>query len=387
MRLAIIPLFFLLATTAMAEPNPLPGWALGPFERPEGVNPVIAPQGTRFDCPVSHKPVTWEANDTFNPAAIVKDGKIYVFYRAEDMFGKGIGGRTSRIGLAESSDGIHFTRRAEPVLFPAEDDQKANEWPGGCEDPRIVEREDGTYVMAYTQWNRQVPRLAIATSKDLIHWTKHGPAFATAHGGRFKDQASKSGSILTRLAGDRLITAKIDGKYIMFGGESPAYLCTSDDCIAWTPVLNDKGGKTNTFAPRQGTFFSLLTEPGPPALLTDQGIVLMYNGKNAAGANGDQRFNAGVYAAGQVLIDPKNPAKALDWLKVPFFRPMLPYEASGQYAAGTVFIEGLVHFQKKWFLYYGCADSRVSVAVWDPAKPGQADPLPEPPAGKQPGQR
>ncbi len=62
---------------------------------------------------------------------------------------------TSRLGLAESADGIHFTRRAEPVFFPAEDDQKAREWPGGVEDPRIVEREDGTYVLTYTQWNRE----------------------------------------------------------------------------------------------------------------------------------------------------------------------------------------------------------------------------------------
>lgn len=373
----------LLATcvlaVAAAEPNPLPAWALGPFVRPAGVNPVIAPLDTSFTCPASGKPVKWESNDTFNPAAIVRDGKVYVLYRAEDAFGKGIGERTSRIGLAESADGIHFTRRAEPVLFPGDDDQKGNEWPGGCEDPRIVEREDGTYVLAYTQWNRQVPRLAIATSKDLVHWTKHGPAFAKAHGGRFKDRASKSGSILTKLVGDRLIAAKLDGRYIMFGGESPAYLCHSDDGINWTPVLNERNDLTICFAPKRGTFFSTLTEPGPPAVLTDQGIVLLYNGKNAGGANGDRRFNAGVYAAGQVLIDARDPAKAVDWLKAPFFRPMVPYEASGQYAAGTVFIEGLVHFQKKWFLYYGCADSKVSVAVWDPANPGQADPLPDAP--------
>ena len=35
---------------------------------------------------------------------------------------------------------------------------------------------------------------------------------------------------------------------------------------------------------------------------------------------------------------------------------------------GTVFIEGLVFHNQKWFLYYGCADSRVAVAVYDPSK-------------------
>jgi predicted GH43/DUF377 family glycosyl hydrolase len=55
---------------------------------------------------------------------------------------------------------------------------------------------------------------------------------------------------------------------------------------------------------------------------------------------------------------------------------MEPFEKSGQYVNGTVFIEGLVYFQNKWFLYYGCADSKVGVAVYDPTAPAPADPLP-----------
>ena len=107
----------------------------------------------------------WEALHTFNPAAIVRDGKVYVLYRAEDDSGTmQIGMHTSRLGLAESEDGIHFTRTGEPVFYPAEDDQKAREWPGGVEDPRIVEREDGTYVLTYTQWNRETYSVGIATS-------------------------------------------------------------------------------------------------------------------------------------------------------------------------------------------------------------------------------
>ena len=50
-----------------------------------------------------------------------------------------------------------------------------------------------------------------------------------------------------------------------------------------------------------------------------------------------------------------------------------PFEKSGQYVNGTVFIEGMVYFKHKWFLYYGCADSRVAVAVYDPAKPAGPD--------------
>lgn len=43
-------------------------------------------------------------------------------------------------------------------------------------------------------------------------------------------------------------------------------------------------------------------------------------------------------------------------------------QKSGQYLDGTVFIEGLVYYKKKWYLYYGCADSKVGVAIYDPSK-------------------
>ncbi|MRY91474.1 hypothetical protein GKD63_23830, partial [Parabacteroides distasonis] len=99
-------------------------WTLGPFLRPEGVNPVISPLPTEFYCPMRREQVKWEESDTFNPAATVKDGKIVVLYRAEDNSAQGIGKRTSRIGYAESKDGIEMKRLGNPVLFPAEDNFK-----------------------------------------------------------------------------------------------------------------------------------------------------------------------------------------------------------------------------------------------------------------------
>src|ERR1035438_5753917 len=128
-------------------------WVIGPFARPANGNPVIAPRAeSEFKDPLLKKPAHWEALHTFNPAAIVREGKVVVLYRAEDDSGAmAIGGHTSRLGLAESQDGIHFTRRAEPVFFPAKDKQEAREWPGGVEDPRIVEREDGMYVLTRSE--------------------------------------------------------------------------------------------------------------------------------------------------------------------------------------------------------------------------------------------
>src|SRR5215212_1283944 len=100
-------------------------WMFGPFEKPSHVNPVIAPnQTSEFLSPMTDSIVSWEEYATFNPAAVVKDGKVYVLYRAEDATGKAeIGHHTSRIGLAESTDALRFTRRSAPVLFPDKDAQ------------------------------------------------------------------------------------------------------------------------------------------------------------------------------------------------------------------------------------------------------------------------
>ncbi|MDR3309318.1 MAG: glycoside hydrolase family 130 protein [Tannerella sp.] len=362
--------------TVQSQTNPLPEWALGGFVRPSDVNPVIAPNpANRFYCPMRQEFVGWEESDTFNPAATVKGDTIYVLYRAEDNSATGIGKRTSRIGLAKSADGVNLQRRDTPVMYPTDDAVKEYEWPGGCEDPRIAVTDDGLYVMMYTSWNRKTPRLSVATSRDLLTWEKHGPAFAEAYNGRFKDMACKSGSIVTKIVNGKQVITKVNGTYFMYWGEAMVAVAVSDDLIRWTPVLGDNDKIRGLVYPRERYFDSALTECGPPAILTDNGIILLYNGKNQTNEKRDTRFNAGTYSAGQVLFDSVNPYKVIARLDVPFFRPVADFEKSGQYVDGTVFIEGLVFHRNKWYLYYGCADSRVGVAIYDPMHPEVGDPV------------
>lgn len=354
-----------LAASACAEPAATaPEWAWTGFRRPEGANPVIAPDtATRFFCPLRREWVAWQEGDTFNPAAAVHDGRVVLLYRAEDRSGEGIGQRTSRLGCAFSDDGVHFERLSEPVFYPDVDSQTALEWPGGVEDPRIVQTDEGLYVMFYTQWNRRQARLAVATSRDLLTWHKHGPAFAKAHGGRFRDAFSKSASPVTRVDGGRQTVARIDGRYWMYWGEQFVNVAVSDNLTDWTPLLGPDGELLRVLEPRDGYFDSELTECGPPAVVTDAGILLLYNGKNAAGKCGDGAYTPGSYCAGQALFDAADPTRLKGRLDKPFFVPEADFERSGQYPAGTVFIEGLVLHDGRWFLYYGCADSRVGVAV------------------------
>ncbi len=341
------------------EPQNLPSWALGPFIRPEGSNPVLeASRESTFQCPVLQAPVHWEALHVFNPAAIVKDGRIFLIYRAEDDSGQmKIGGHNSRLGLASSTDGIHFQKHPIPVLYPDNDSQRWREYPGGVEDPRIVEGPAGQYVLTYTQKHSFLSRLAIATSSDLMHWTKHGGAFPKFGVARFAPY-TKAGSIVCAIDDGRLQAALIQGKYWMYWGVRALHVATSTDLIHW-----QAGGRI--IRPRPGHFDSILNEAGPPAVLTDQGIVLIYNGKNHA-TNGDASLPPHFYTGGQLLFDKENPTKCIGRLDTPFFKPELPFEVTGQYKAGATFLEGLVYFQEKWFLYYGCSDSVIGGAIWNP---------------------
>ena len=349
-------------------------WALLPFEKIDTVNPVLGPGTGVFADPILHKTIKWEEKDVFNPAIVVRGDTLIMLYRAEDSIGKYAG--TSRIGLAKSTDGLHFTRMPSPVFFPANDAQKKYEWEGGCEDPRVVEDSAGTYYMMYTAYDGDKARLLVASSKDLLHWTKYGPAFSTAYGGKYLNKWSKSGSVVSVYKDGKITAVKINGKYWMYWGDVNINAATSDDLVNWQPLEMNAGEKPAialrhnsvetpdlkiVIGPRPGKFDSDIVEPGPPAMLTSKGILLIYNGRNIPSI-GDTTLAEGTYSAGQVLLDKNNPATVLQQQDHYFLTPDKAYEKTGQ-VNFVCFVEGLANFKNKWFLYYGTADSKIAVAV------------------------
>ena len=355
-------LLLIVLTFGCGNPHSIK-WDFKSFYKP-AENPVLKADSTfTFTDPITREIVRWQKADVFNPAAIVRNNKVYLLYRSEDNPAAILGGRTSRIGLAFSEDGLHFTKYPTPVLYPDSSEFMKYDYPGGCEDPRIVQTGDSLYVLAYTSWNYKIARLSIAFSKDLIHWEKKGPAFAKAYDGKFLDTWSKSGSIITKMEGDRQVAAKINGKYGMYWGENFVNLAWSDNMIDWYPVLNEKGDLKALISPRKGKFDSSLTECGPPAIIRDDGIVLFYNGKNSEGEDSDIKLPKGTYSVGRVVFDISNPEKVISRSDTCLLKPTLPHELSGQYKSGTTFSEGLVYYNEKWFLYYGTADSFVGVAI------------------------
>ncbi len=376
--IAVFGLLLLAACTA-GTAEPTHSWAFPYFEKVDSLNPILSPSpDLSFKEPITGKSLYWEARNVLNPTAVVRNDTVYLLYRAQDSMG------TSRIGMAFSLDGLSFTKLPEPVFYPDNDSMKVREWNyrkfeedfpdensadcyfcyfDGVEDPRIVEREDGRYFMTYTSYDGKIARLSLASSPDLKSWVKHGLVLADA---RYKDTWSKAGAIVSEQVGNRIVARRIDGKYWMYFGDTNLFMAYSDNLIDWTVAEDaERGERISVLHPRKGKFDSRLVEPGPYALYTEDGIVLIYNGSNAENYN-DPELPVFTYTAGQALFDTEYPYLLRDRTETYFIRPDKPYERLGE-VNEVCFVEGLAYFQGKWFLYYGTADSKVAVAVYDPA--------------------
>ena len=331
-------------------------WTLQPIVKLNKHNPVLEPNsGSEFFCPVRKQQVRWEEKDVFNPAAVVRDNEVWLLYRAQDRLGQP--GGTSRIGLATSRDGLAFSRTSGPVLYPDNGPMKIYEWEGGCEDPRIVRREDGVYLMTYTAYDGKVARLCVASSPDLVKWEKHGLAFQNS---KYRDLWSKSGAIVSELRKGAIIARQVKGKYWMYWGDTDLFLAHSEDGLHWTPLEDKKRQLVPVLQPRAGFFDSRLVEPGPFALWRKNGILLLYNSANSA-SSGDKSLAADTYSVGQALFLPSRPEQLAARANGYFMTPVQAYEMNGQ-VNNVCFLEGMVWFKNRWLLYYGTADSKIAVA-------------------------
>jgi len=322
-----------LLAASLAFATPTLDLPFGPWQRASD-GPILSPQGT-----------TWESAGTFNPATVIRDGKIFMLYRAQDASG------TSRLGYAESTDGIHFTRRPKPVLSPETDYEKD----GGVEDPRL-QKFDDTYYLTYTAYNKKDAQLCLATSFDLIHWERKG-VILPAYRGNWNKGWTKSGAI---------VPEKIDGKYWMYWLGTAADktdqmgLSYSSDLIHWTEAT-----KSPVLPRRPGKFDSRVVEPGPPPILAGQGIVLIYNAA-------DDKL---VYRTAVAIFDRNDPRKLLYRSDAPIFAPEKEWEKVGQ-VPNVVFVESMLPLEQRTIegktdlkpsrgsfrFYYGAADKYVGVA-------------------------
>jgi predicted GH43/DUF377 family glycosyl hydrolase len=209
------------------------------------------------------------------------------------------------------------------------------------EDPRLQKFGD-TYYLTYTGYNKKDAQLCLATSHDLIHWDRKG-VLLPAYKGNWNKGWTKSGAI---------VPEKIDGKYWMYWLGTAADktdqmgISYSTDLLHWTEAT-----ETPVLPRRAGQFDSRVVEPGPPPIVTQSGIVLVYNGA-------DDEL---IYRTGAAVFDRKDPRKLLSRTDRPIFAPEKEWEKVGQ-VPNVVFVEGMVCQGKRWLFYYGGADKDVGVA-------------------------
>ncbi|MDZ7265786.1 MAG: glycosidase [candidate division KSB1 bacterium] len=298
---------FVASGGTLAQHVRLPFLPLQPYEG----NPILRPLGT-----------TWEAAAATNPAAVVKDTTIYLFYQAKDRSGAGRWHGTSRIGLATSVNGLQFTRESQPVMVPTHD----YETPGGCENPHLVEIE-GVYYLTYDAFDSVTRRLALASSRDLRHWIKHGLVFP-------EEKESSHGVIAPQKSNGRYFMYFSDGKNLR--------LAYSENLLVWqaeaTPVMQ----------PRPGKFDELAVAPAFSPVLIGSEMVLFYNGLDPARRS----------QPGQAVFALANPGQVLLRSERPYLSP-LPWHAD----ESAVRLSALVRLKEEYFLYFGINEETVGVAV------------------------
>jgi len=311
--------FLLLPAAAGADG--LPAWAIGPFTRYDG-NPILRPQGTGF-----------EAGQAFNPGVVRVDGGYKMLYR-------GTTASQSQIGLATSSDGLHFERYAgNPVITRDRPEESA-----AVEDPRLFYL-DGTYYTFYTAFDGRSTNLAEATSTDLVHWHKLGVIAPS----------TKNGAVVTDPYGRPV---RLGGRYTMYVGQLEDFsVWTSPDMAHWTkkgPITLGYG----TAGQPDEVCVAVTHYPTRDGRIGDD-IVLFTAGK---------LFPTGswFYAISEALYSSQDPTKQLDRLPDAVFKPAESYELTG-FTPNTVFMNSILFNGREWMMHYGAADTVIAVAT-APAK-------------------
>lgn len=291
------------------------------------------------DKPLIEPGPPWSSTGLFNPTAVKSAGKTVLLFRATDEK------MISRIGYADSLDGLHFKVRAQPVLEPEAPYEKG----GGVEDPRLVQVE-GTYYLTYTGYNGKDAQLCLATSKDLIHWQRKG-VILPAYKGAWNTKWTKSGAILPQ---------KVKGMWWMYylgtrvdqDGKERDYMgvASSPDMLHWADA-----SAAPVMPRRAGGFDSRVMEPGPAPVLTPAGILLLYNGAS----------DSLVYGPAWALFDRDDPTKLIARADKPFLLPELDWEKKGV-VPDVIFLEGAIlkitaPNRFEGYAYYGAADHVIGV--------------------------
>jgi beta-1,2-mannobiose phosphorylase / 1,2-beta-oligomannan phosphorylase len=343
---------------------------LGPVMEPEPGNPQ-------------------EIEGVLNPAAARgPDAKLYLFPR---LVAKG---NYSRIGIAR----VLFNDAGDPagverlgIALEPEADYERRPGGGGCEDPRITFVEPlHCYIMTYTAFSSQGPRIAFASSKDLFHWQRLGLAsFGRYQGvdiGEVDDKDASLFPVAIPNPSGQLELAMLHRP--LFPGTRPeetAHCATSREVdldresiwISYCPMASDgpEPIRLGQFAchHRLATPVSpwerLKIGGGTPPIRTRHGqwlIVYHGVGEMVGQGNGGHKL---CYSAGVMVLSKEHPRVIRYRSAEPVLTAMLQQERHGA-VPNVVFPTGIdrrvdLGLPGRLDVYYGMADFRIGVARLD----------------------
>jgi predicted GH43/DUF377 family glycosyl hydrolase len=320
-----------------------------------------------------------EAEGILNPACTrSRDGKLLIYPRMVAQ------GNVSRIGIVEvsGSAAAPVFSRAGFALEPREP-YELRDVPGGygCEDPRVtfVPLLD-VYLMVYTAYGPNGPRIAFAQSHDGYEWERLGLADFSAPGllsGDDKDGAFFPEPVVSPKGvpsfafyhRPMLHISAVDG-----AGAIPIILAMpprerESTRIAYVPLeaaLQDRS------ALRKVAESAIVLEPdhdwgrvkngaGTPPVRVDEGWLSVFHGVDGQ-YDSSGRFSGMRYSAGLVIHDAERPDVVRYRSPEPLVSPETAAELRGV-VGNVVFPTGIdprpADGPRAFDIYYGMADTRV----------------------------
>ena len=284
----------------------------------------------------------WEASATFNMSPVKRGRSIYGLYRAiSSKDSLRTPDQISTIGIAKSSDGLHFEDRRQ-FIKPSEGWERF-----GCEDPRVTFFE-GRYYIFYT-------------ALSMYPFRAEGIKVAVAVTDNLKSVDERHLVTPFNAKAMTLFPERIDGKVTaIFSAhtDSPpakmAIVQTKSVNDLWSPAFWEKWhGEIDKHVVDPRRTPQDHVEVGAAPIKTKHGWLLIYSHIEHYFSSENARPQFGIEA---VLLDLKDPRKIIGRTRGPFLVPEEPYELSG-HVPNIVFPSGALLEDETLTIYYGASDT------------------------------
>ncbi len=313
----------------------------------------------------------FENEGVLNPAVIREGNSVHLFYRAVQK------GNHSSIGYCRFEGPLTVAERWEKPLMVPEFDYESQ----GVEDPRIVKIDD-LYYLTYTAYDGINAQSALAISKDIRHFKKHGIIVPPLSYNQFlyqldlgervndkyyrnhkfyyqqKDIAHKK----TILLWDKDVVffpRRIKGKLCFMQRIRPGIQIVAINSLEdltegfWKKYCTNLK-KHIVMDPCNNKHESKYIGGGCPPIETEKGWLLIYHGV-------EETDNGLIYSACAALLNLNDPTKVIARLPYPLFLPEHDWEVIGN-VSNVVFPSGAAVFGDSLYIYYGAADEQIACA-------------------------